>query len=170
MTRGRLLIISILVLSLAAALFSVGWHYVQTRRALEFWGPESAQLIANPDRVDALQLELSPAQDVRSVGDVVQVDEQLYWIVGQKQVKKAPGYVNARHALTLDRSFAWDDFPQDCTPTWRYALRFSCGDESVTVLFSFDCQWARTADQSRQISIAPIARGLEKLLVEQLGL
>ena len=168
MSRGQLMIVVVVGLALAAAGFSGVWRYLQTHRSLDFWGPEAAQLIAHAEKVEAIRFEPDHVGSNEPDAAFFVVDGQRLAITESEDVTRARGFTNARQALLLDRSFRWTEIPP-CTPTWSHGLRYSRGQNSVTVLFSFDCQFARTGDQSATVSIAPIAEGLEQLLAEQVG-
>ena len=169
MTRGQNLIIAIFGFSLMAAGFSLWWRYLQTRPVLDFWGPTVARLITHPEKVEALRLERLPA-DKTDTGEsrILELDSTRFRIVDSRDVTRAPGFINARHALVVRRSFQWDRAPDDCLPDWEYALRFSDSENTATVVFDFECKVARQVTRDETIGIDPIAEGLQTVLDEQL--
>ena len=172
MSRGQLAILGMLGMALLAAGLGLWWRHVHTRQALEFWGPAAAQLIAQADKVEAMLVEPLAGQSGESIGryqEFLQVDFEQYGIVAMKNVTNAPGFLNARHALTLGKSFDWRVDPSACQPTWRYALRYSSQADQVTILLSFPCKMIRLSDSDRTAGIGPIAKGLETVLNEQLS-
>ena len=88
-------------------------------------------------------------------------------IADRRDVTHAAGFTNAREALTFDRNFRWEPVP--CQPNWAYALRFTRGQQTATVLFSFsvDCSEVTLAGGRRRVGFGPIAAVLEKLLRSQ---
>lgn len=172
MSRGQLVILVILGLALGAATFGLWWRHGQTRRALEFWGPAAAGLIARAERVEALRIERvgKPGGSFGGdAGDFLQVDSQNYAILATQEVSGAPGFLNARHALTLDPSFDWGADPAGCQPQWEHAIRFSSPAGQVTILVDFHCQRLRQAAVARTVGMGPIAAGLQAVLTEQLA-
>ncbi|MCE9544229.1 MAG: hypothetical protein K8T25_01705 [Planctomycetia bacterium] len=166
--RGGLLIGGIFVAALCATGASLWYRYHETHQALELWGPKATQCIADPERVEALTL--APAGT--GPADFT-VDGQALTIVGRRDVTTAPGFTNARHALTLNRSFDWtpiapvpSNAPAGQRPTWTHALRFDRPQQTATLLISFDAKQAMMVGNDRRIRIGPIAKGLENLLIE----
>lgn len=157
---GKLLIAGIFLMALAGGLGSVIYRYIETREALALWGPEAAQAIAKPEKVEALLLEPTTAEPDLRGGD------QLLKIVKTRDVTTARGFTNARNALVLDRSF--DFAPAPCTPAWAYALRFTRKNQRTTILISLDCPRVLLHGTDRSAGIGPIVGGLRKLLEENL--
>jgi len=173
MSRGQLAILGMVGIALLAAGFGLWWRHVQTRRALEFWGPAAAGLIATADQVEAMLVEPWAGPDVESTGryqGLLLVDSQKYGILAAKDVTDARGFLNARHALTLDKSFDWQADPTRCQPTWRHAIRFSSPANQVTILLDLSCELVRRSDAERTAGIGPIAAGLQAVLNEQLSI
>jgi hypothetical protein len=171
MSRGQLAILGMVGIALLAAGFGLWWRHVQTRQALEFWGPAAAALIAKADKVEAMLVEPLAGPGGESTGryqEFLRVDSQEYGILAAKEVTSAPGFLNARHALTLGKSFNWQVDPFACQPTWRYAMRFSSPANQVTILLSFPCKLTRRSDSDRMAGIGPIAEGLQAVFNEQL--
>ncbi|NIL97456.1 MAG: hypothetical protein GTO53_07535 [Planctomycetales bacterium] len=171
MSRGQLAILGMVGIALLAAGFGLWWRHVQTRQALKFWGPAAAKVIAEAQRVEAMWIQ--PWVDRGGVGgepphDFLQVGPQKYAILAAKEVSDAPGFLNARHALTLGQSFDWQADPAGCRPSWRHAIRFSSPPAEVTILVDFHCQRVRRADAEQTAGIGPIAAGLRAVLNEQL--
>jgi hypothetical protein len=173
MSRGQLAILGMVGIALGAAGFGLWWRHVQTRQALEFWGPAAAGQIATADEVEAMLVEPWAGPDEESTGryqGLLRVGSQKYGILAAKDVTRAPGFLNARHALTLDNSFDWQADPIRCQPTWRHAIRFSSPASQVTILLDFRCERVRRSDAERTAGIGPIAAGLQAVLNEQLSI
>ena len=166
MNRGQLAIVLVFGVSLVAAVSSIWYRYRETRPVLDFWGPAAVRLITHADRVEALEIELLRTDEPDE--DALHVDGDVYRIVQVRDVTTAPGWTQARHALTVRRSFQWDPDPTACEPAWQYALRFFEADRTATVLISIDCPLTRLSDSPRVAGIQPIAAGLATVLSEQL--
>ena len=169
MNRGKKVIVGIVGLALLAAAFSLAWRYRQTRTALEFWGPEAADLIARSSQVEAWSLERIRCDQAETPEGVVQAGDECYRILRSVDITDTPGFSHARHALTVNSSFNWNLDAVDCKPTWSHALAFSDGAQKAIVMLSFDCELTRLPDKDRIVGIKAIAGGLELVLDEQLG-
>ena len=118
----------------------------------------------------ALDLGLAPAAD--SAGDgaaganELAVGEAVLTVLSERDVTKARGLIHARHALTEDISFAWDEPVGGADPVWTVALRFSDVETSTTVVFSDNCERVTRADSGRIVSSAPIAKAISTFLDE----
>jgi len=170
MNRGQLVIAGIFGIALLAAGFSMWFRYVQTREVLEFWGADAVALITSPDRVELWELEpMTGEGPAEETAQRTTVGETTFIATATRIVTKAPGFTNARHALTVKRSFQWN--VPACTPDWSHALVFSRDGRQKTVVFSLneDCQVTQLADGDKTAGIAPIAEGLATLFAEQLG-
>ncbi len=168
MNRGQIVIACIFGIALVAVTFSLAYRYQQTHDVVLFWGPEAAQLIASPNRVELWKLEPcdSRGEEV-SQNDRFVIDSKVYEAGERRDVTQAPGFLNARTALTLNRSFEWD--PQGCEPIWSHALVFSHGEETARVVLSMNCEWVYSLHSNKAASVASIAEGLARLFKEQLG-
>ena len=168
LNRGQIVITSIFGIALVAATFSLTYRYQQTHDMVLFWGPEAAQLIASPQRVELWKLEPHDSQGEEvSLSDRIAIDKKVYEAREKRDVTKAPGFLNAYNALTLSRSFEWD--PQGCNPIWSHALVFSHGEETAQVVLSMNCEWVYSPHSKKTASVASIAEGLAILFKQQLG-
>lgn len=169
MSRGQLTIVGILGLALVAAGLAVWWRHSQTRKTLEFMGPTTARLIVSADKVELLQLEQVDAQLETSGREFFRIDGMPYQVVQTKDVSKAPGFLNARHALTMDRSYRWQDDRDTCEPVWQTAMRFSDERNEETILFCFRSKTVRRLGDPETVAIPRIAASLQKVMDEQLN-
>jgi len=192
-TRDKLVIV--LLIAVAVGLSVIGWwyRYQQGRRSLALWGGPSAQVIRNAPSAELWMLE--PATE-DGVGDFDQISDdspreeattqrQTLLIDGRRmrvveRIKLVPGdeLTDVQKGLVQDRSFDWDRPRGECAPEWPYALRFVGAGEEVVIALDFTCQRVRLVAPSdedetdREVSIAPIAAGLEKIVdewIEKLG-
>ncbi len=112
--RGKLAVLAMLGLAVAAAAFAWIWNYRRGERCLAFYGSEAAALIRTAKTVEILELDpLSPADVTRRI-----------------DISKAPGLLNARTALLDDASFDWDAPPAGSGQTGRL-VRFAEGGREV---------------------------------------
>jgi len=171
MSRGQLTIVGMLGLALMAASFALWWRHDQTRRTLGFWGPTASRLIVSAENVELMLLEpvVDPMESETAEQVFARIDGVPYRLILKKNVNKAPGFLNARYALTMDRSYDWQGEPSSCEPTWQHALRFSDEADEKTILFCFTCGTARRLDSPRAVGIQRIASSLKKVMDEQLN-
>ena len=149
---GKLLIIGVFLVALAAAAASWWFRYSSTHRAAEFWGPQAATLIRDAPRVTLRSDE---------AGD------------DPRDISHAPGLTHMRAALLEDRSYDWSAAGLPDTD-WSSSLVFEASEGAeprVVILFSPDFQWAANgsaADPAQHaISTSPIAKGLQEFFAEQ---
>lgn len=135
---GKIVVLGIFGVALAAAAFALYWNMSQSRRALEFWGPEAMRRIQRSDKVEILPLELPTADSPEGDFETLEIDSQRYIATRQYDVTKARGLVHARHALTTDASYQSGQ-PHDLRGrpfggrSWKYAIRFT-DKQGTTVL------------------------------------
>jgi hypothetical protein len=174
---GKLVIVGILGVALAAAGTSWWFRYSATRRAAEFWGPRASMLIRNATLVELI--ELAPSAELGDTSGAfvytVVLGDESYFFRRRFDVSNARGLVHLRHALLEDRSFNWpsrDDIPD---ADWRWGLRFTASGSGPFVLeqsiwFSSNCRYlmpdGRTDETGRIISCQPIAAGLCEMFAE----
>ncbi len=159
---GKLVIITILIAAVGAALGGWVFRYNATHRAVEFWGPEAALAIRDAKKVSLTQ---------------VSRDKEGYRLASfTVEVSDAPGLMHLRAALLEDRSFEWpaeeednvSPFGNDIPFGWE--LKFARDTtRNVTVYFSPDFKRAYNfldGRRCRHVSCAPIAAGLKQVLIE----
>ncbi len=142
--RGKLVIVGILTVALAASLFSVYYHYRAQHHALDLWGNTSAQLIAESPEVEVVLLGDETDPEAASADDsetrrAIESGDRAWKIASSKDARQARGMNNVRRALVTDTTFDWDEKPAaDGDPHWTHALVFNDGRNWATVLFDFD--------------------------------
>jgi hypothetical protein len=178
-------ILGILAGALVATLFSLWYHIQNGRRALAYWGSDTALVIARAPEIDAI--ELAPADQPAEakadaaasepVGAAAQerpvqrfgLGGKFYQAVAVKDASQARGVSNIRRALVLDVTYQWDA-PPTGEPTWEYALEFRDGPRSALVLFDFNTHQVGFAQGTQGIQLDPAANDdWRKFFVEQLG-
>ncbi len=165
--RGKLVILSIFSMAVAAAAFA--WHFrmQSVDRILPFWGSEAAILIRDAPRVEILRLQQDANGSESTKLESLTIDQRPIYITDGKEISGAPGLLHARQALLEDASFSWGERQGPSQPRWHWALRFTDGARRVTIAFDASCQHARFCEKGRHLSPAPIAAGMCTFITEQ---
>jgi hypothetical protein len=156
MIQGKHAILAIFAIGLIGGVGSWWYYHVLQRRVLELWGPEAAALMVHAPRAEALWLAPAGAQDGL---DKVDLGGAHFAVRQRADVSHSAGLIHLRHSLINDRSFDWSAPESDCHPRWEYALRFTDGDQSATVLVAGNCRCARLAGRTREVSLETPATG-----------
>lgn len=169
---GKWVILGILAVALAAAGGSWLFRYNATHRAVEFWGPQAAQLIRDAPTVLLRRLsdetKPTPTSQLR---DKAAMYDSMASAPAPIDISSAHGLVHFRNALLEDRSYRWPEAVVGPEDRWRWAMTFrSKDDRELTLMFSSDLH-AITKDclpveTLRKLSCEPIARGLEEMFAE----
>jgi hypothetical protein len=177
MKRGTLAILIILLVALGAAGLSVWYHYRNQRRAQEFWGPATAQLIDHAaavevlalgepveglsladDSTEAPQTEEKPAEgDAAPPLKAVEFDQTPWTVVAAKDAAGAKGLANLRRSLVLDGAFDWSSPASEAPPRWQYGMSVNDGRTWATVLFDFDSRQVGLTGGRKTALLAPEA-------------
>lgn len=169
---GKWVILGILALALAAAGGSWVFRYNATHRAVEFWGPQGAQLIRDAPTVLLQRLDddikLTPTPQLR---DKAALFDSMASAPPPMDISAAHGLVHFRNALLEDRSYRWPEAAVGPDDHWRWAMTFqSKDDRKLTLIFSSDLHNVTKdcppVEGLRQLSCEPIARGLEEMFAE----
>jgi hypothetical protein len=167
--RGKLVIVSMVVVALVAAAFA-WWHqYQRGARVLAIWGPEHAGRIRLAGDCELWQLEPHSADSPRDLGDGLTIGGKWWTISRRVSVHGAPGFIHARQALIQDASHDWSTSRPDPPPRWTYALCFRDASGQTVVAFDAQAAHACLADQPQTISrLIDIGPGLVVFFSEQL--
>ncbi len=164
--RGKWIIAAILGLSLFASSSALYIRYRVTRGALEFWGPQTADLISRAAVVETLAIAPAPAgtsdADADAKGDLT-LGGRLLRITVARNVTGEPGLRKIRRSLCLSRNFDFSTAAAADT-AWTYALRFSDGSRTVIVAFDTDCRTTTRVGSSRSARLVAAPPGLRRLL------
>lgn len=161
--RGKLVIVAILTLALAAASFSLWYHYQGGHRSSDFFGTPTAELfVAAPEAV-ALRLEAAPQVEPEfegmepepPEGPAIEFNNQFWKVTGEADVIKAKGMLNIRQALVQDACYEWRAEKPKQPANWQYALEFNDGKLWATVLFDFDLRQVALAGGKRTATLDP---------------
>jgi len=156
MIQGKHAILAVFAVGLIGGVGSWWYYQALQRRVLELWGPEAAALMVHAPRAEALWLTPTGAQG--GPGEV-DLGGTRFAVQGRADVSHAAGLIHLRHSLINDRSFDWSMPTVDCRPRWEYALRFTDGDRSATVLVAGNCRCAKLAGGTREVSLKIPATG-----------
>jgi hypothetical protein len=162
---GKLVILSIVAVAVAAAGTSWWFRYNATRRAAEFWGPDVVRLIRDAPSIELLKL--APA-DESPASNTLTIHDEQYRLVTRIDASFWPGMTHLRNALLEDRSFKGYNVQLESWPNkWRWALIFRDGQNLTTVLFSDDCKNTTLSEGHGQTARCdPIAAGLREMFAE----
>jgi hypothetical protein len=157
---GKLVIVSIMTVALAAAGASWWFRYTATHRAAKFWGPGVARLIRDAPKVKLLRLGSPNTIGLHSSAIAQYVETADYL-----DVSKGRGLVHLRNALLEDRSYDWPAQPKKQHSFWSWALRFGddATDESATILIGADCDNVTNLTGDHMLSSRPILDALHKM-------
>jgi len=146
-TRGRSLVLGLVLLGLAAAATGIAYQRMQTRRCLDFYSPEVARLVTSAPRVELVRVR--PGAVVgRLVAETV------------KDISTAKGLVHLRRGLVEDANFDWQrDVANDRVPAqaWDLALVFfdpAVPSARASLVFDLDADTARLAVVGRPGRVA----------------
>ena len=165
--RGKLVILILFALGLAATAFSWCYRVQSGNQALRFWGSDAAGLIRHAPRVELLLLD--PAESSRTAGAerFMAIGRRHFQITSRRDISKAPGLLHARQALIEDINFAWDDSGNQGPLDWRFAFRFSDRGQQCTIALDSVCMYAQLGENGRPVSVRPISGGLLTFIQEQ---
>jgi hypothetical protein len=184
---GKIVVIGVFVVALLAASFALWWNINRARRSLEFWGKDAVKLIQHGKAVELLELQPAATPAAENPAGELRYQDRPLVVKRRLDLSQARGLVHARHALTDDASFVWDDAVSGSQPaTWDYAIRFSAspaatsadasspGDSSAgeEVLLLLDLENRRLANVHgrREVTVIPkISEGWQIFLAKQLG-
>jgi len=157
---GTRLVIGLVFAGVGLALFAVWFQWGQTRRCLEFFGPEVARRIQAAPRVELWSLSAD--------GATVRVSSRL-------DVSRAPGLVHLRRGLIEDVNYRWEQagsepaarLPADA---WDEAIAFfdaPDGDLPATIVaFELDGPGrqpvATVVGRAGRVALGPLAPGLQR--------
>jgi len=145
------------------AAFAWWWNRQAGRRALEFWGKDSALAIRDGKKVELLRLR--PKN-----GRLLDMKDPV--IVETKDISGAQGLIHARHSLLQDASFDWSEKPAGLshfeTKKDVFAVRFTRQDFTTTIVF-IDLPSGRIfhSESDREIILNPKTRSGWKLFISR---
>lgn len=155
-TRGRSLVVGLVLLGLLGAAAGIAYQRLQTRRCLDFYGPNVARLVNAAARVELLRLAPGAASGRLVAREV-------------RDITLAKGLVHLRRGLVEDANFDWQPsadagrLPDDA---WDLALVFTDpdvpGDRAAIVLDLDDGGSLAVVGRPGRVRLGRIAPGLKK--------
>jgi hypothetical protein len=178
---GKILVLTTFAIGLAMAGGAWWYNFQQSRLTAAFWGPQNAVLIVGSDKAELLELDepFDPAEEPESetAADAPadnsedeaddSADEMKELLAGRKVLRTVdfttkPGAVHLRHALTYDDNFTWGEEqsePLVGDSDWKYALRFTKGEQATFVLFTANfTRLGRLDEAKREVAVLPCPR------------
>jgi hypothetical protein len=164
--RGKLAVLTLVAVALAAAAVAWSFNYYRGRRTLDFYGRGAALLVRTAPQVELL--ELAHVDEIAQPNaELLVVDGQELQVIRSLDISDAKGLIHARTSLLADSSYRWDAEPCDYYPSAYYAVRFS-DISSATLAFDFHCQRVWHVEQDQSVALAAkVAEGWEKFLAKQ---
>jgi hypothetical protein len=164
--RGKLAVLAMLAVALAAAGTAWSFNYYRGRRTLDFYGRGAALLIRTAPQVELL--ELAGVDEIALPNaEILVVDGQVLQVVRRLDISQAKGLIHARTSLLADSSYVWDAEPCDYYPSAHYAVRFA-DISAATLAFDFHCQRVWHVEHERSVALADkVAQGWEEFLAKQ---
>ena len=172
--RGKIVVSFILLVALGLAVFAWYWRWQQGHRAAEFWGAQTSQLIRGARQTELLVLEPADEQvdpldaaaaETEEALPVLSINGQRYQVAATYDLASTPGLIHARHSLTEDASFHWDQSVDACDENWTHAMRLAQDGRSTVLVFDFRCKKIYDLEQGKTISVLPrIAEGFERIV------
>ncbi len=145
-----------LVLGLALAGLAIGVRYRAGDRALEYWTPPVALLIAEAPNVELW--ELAPALAEKApTRPAVQIDGAAWHVAKVRDLSHAAGFSHARQALLEDTGYDWEKPPDPGAKAWQYAVHFEDQGNQAVLLFDLEGGRAALVGRDEVVSIAPLA-------------
>jgi|GEM_PF-4768162 len=191
MVQGKIAILAIVLLGVAASIGSCVYYARLQQRPLALWGSEPARLMLRAPKAVQYTVEPVGEQGVNQPADaqasdapVVYLQGKAWRLIDEREVTRAAGFSHIRQSFVHDASFDWDAAQGDCQPDWTHALRFVEGERTATILFAFNCGRAALASEvatateatktgdsnaaqppARSASIRPVAGAIEQFMV-----
>jgi hypothetical protein len=172
---GRLVVVGMLGLGAALALYAVAHQREQTRRCLGLFGADAAKAIASAAHVELWRL--------RPTGRDGRLEA-----VTRRDVSRAAGLVHLRRGLVEDANYTWPTgpVPEARLPpaAWDWALVFADGEaaseagEPILVVLDLpagpsppgDAGWLAVVGRAGRVRLGRIGPGLERWIAEAGGL
>lgn len=164
MNRGKLVIVTILVVGISLAGFAWWNRWSRSQQVIAHWGPTAPTTIRVGKTAELLLLAAEPPTADTGLG-VVKIHDHTYHITQIMDISQAKGLIHARHQLVQNEAFDWDT-PRDanCRPRWSQAIRFRLEQDVTTIAFDFPCQRAMMLEQDKDVGMQPIATGMQSFL------
>jgi hypothetical protein len=105
--NGKLAVLAMITVALAAASFAWWWNFNRGRKTLEFFGPQTARLIRTAPKVEILVIGgPESSSGPGSTDDKVLIGNVLFSVYRRIDISKAPGLIHARTSLLADSNYS----------------------------------------------------------------
>jgi hypothetical protein len=165
--RGKLAVLTMFAVALAAAAFAWWWNYSRGQKCLAFYGADAALLIRTAKDVELIELSPESDRPEDPAVDRMVVNGQTYLFDRITTISQAKGLIHARASIVDDTSFRWDAQQRDCASHVPYAIRFLSDDynKRATLAFDFGCRRVWYVEQQKSVELIPkVAEGWESFL------
>jgi hypothetical protein len=144
--RGKLAVVSILLLAVGLAGFAWWFIYSKSQRPIAFWGVRGKERIQHAPQVELLWLRHATG----STGDVT-IHGKSYIAFARQDISTAPGSKNGRDALLRDDSYVWN-FARgnESQADYTFALRFRDASGTTTAAFDLERELIAHVEMGRE--------------------
>jgi hypothetical protein len=152
LNQGKILILGMVSVAFAAAIFGWWWNYQATRHSLAFWGTVDALRVAGAPNAELLALgepEGSESTEPHTSEQVISLGGRKYPVLAHYDVGHARGFGNVRRLLVQDQSFHWEKTPPAGATPWEFALRFSDAQGESMILLAPGAALVGSAGETR---------------------
>jgi hypothetical protein len=160
--RGKLSVLLMIAVAVAAAGFAWWWNIERTKRSLALYGADGAWLVRNGREVEILKLaprdsddapmEITPDRNRDDNSEPLTVGDFTFAVAARYDVSRVKGLVHARAALVDDPSYEWDSPPQPLPgDAISWLVRFA--DERGEIYLAID-------PTERQLAVLPAGRNV----------
>jgi hypothetical protein len=156
--RGKLAVLLMIAVAVAAAGFAWWWNVERTKRSLALYGADGAWLVRNGREVEILKLaprdwrDSSAENSPSTNSEPLAVGDFTFAVAARYDVSRVKGLVHARAALVDDPSYEWDAPPQPLQgDAIRWLVRFA--DERGEIYLAID-------PEERQLAVLPAGRSV----------
>jgi hypothetical protein len=160
--RGKLAVLAMFALAAFAAGFAWWWNMGRGRRALEFFGPETAELIRTAPNVEIITIRWrDPEGELFIAGNRVAVQAQI-------DISRAPGLLHARTSLLNDASYRPEPL-EGVAQRSTEIIRFADGERETMVAMSAEDGVVHNLTSQRSLQfVEKTAKGWRSFLQRQL--
>lgn len=161
MNKGKTVIVAMVTIASAMAIYAWWARYQASQRVLERFGADVAVAVRRGDKVELLRLSSIPptnpsALETETFSSPNDAGATLY-VTSADDITKAPGLIHARHHLLHDKGFRWNEpRKENCVPEWKVALRFTHPKSDATWLLDFPCERVFIVQRNEEVGIEPI--------------
>lgn len=157
---GTWLVVGMIALAVALAVFAVWYQRQQTHRCLAFYGIADAQRIQVAPRVELWRPAPPPGGTPSNP-------------TSRTDVSAARGIVHLRRGLVEDANFAWNLAPPSGSPAFGLAFFDAVGDPTpgTVLLVGLDARggWLAVDGRPGAIALGRLAAGLRSWLADVAG-